>query len=168
LTFKGNSLKIFLGGEMLIMLSCTFIGHKDCLDNVSDLLYAEIENLIIKENVRKFYVGTHGNFDRLVYNVLCKLELVYNIEKVVVLAYINQRKETVYYDIKKSLFPEVLERTPLRLAIYKRNCYMIDNSQFVICYINNTFSNTYTFVNLAINKKKRVINIGEYNLNELT
>ncbi len=86
------------------MPSCTFIGHKDCSDNVSDLLYAEIDNLIIKEKARKFYVGTHGNFDRLVYNVLCKLEAVYDIEIVVVVAYLNQKKETVYYDIKKVSF----------------------------------------------------------------
>ncbi len=44
---------------------------------------------------------------------------------------------------------------------------MIDNSQFMICYINNTFSNTYTFVNYAMKKKKKVINIGEYNLDKI-
>ncbi len=35
------------------MLSCAFIGHKDFSKNIKDLLYSEIENLIVKEKGNK-------------------------------------------------------------------------------------------------------------------
>ena len=44
---------------------------------------------------------------------------------------------------------------------------MIKNSDFIICYIDHTFSNTYNFVKLAVNKKLHIINLGKLDLNEI-
>ena len=52
------------------MLSCAFVGHKDCPKKIEERLYNSVESLIIKNNVSRFYVGTHGNFDYIVYKVL--------------------------------------------------------------------------------------------------
>ena len=46
----------------------------------------------------------------------------------------------------------------------KRDDYMINKSEYVICYMNDSFSNTFTNVKEAIKKKKRVINLGEFNI----
>ncbi len=148
---------------MCIILSCCFIGHKDCTGAIRTNLLKTIESLIKEKNVTKFYVGTQGSFDRLVYDVLCDLESIYKIEINVVLAYLNDNCEEKYYDITKSVYPDELTKIPLRFAIRKRNSYMIDKSDYVICYMNDTFSNTFTNVKEAVKKKKQIINLGEYN-----
>ena len=145
------------------MLSCCFIGHKDCSNTIRNNLLKTIEILIKEKNVTTFYVGTQGGFDRLVYDVLCELESIYKIEINVVLAYLNDNRDEKYYDIAKSIYPDELTKMPLRFAIRRRNSYMIDKADYVICYMNNPFSNTFTNVKEAAQKKKQIINLGEYN-----
>ena len=106
------------------MKSCTFIGHHDCPYDTKEELSLKIESLIVKYNVRTFYVGTHGRFDELVYSVLCDLEIKYDIKFFVVLAYLNTSGNKIY-DTEKTMFPEELCNTIKRYAIIKRNEYMI-------------------------------------------
>ena len=63
----------------IIMNACTFIGHQDCDRSIVPTLYAEIEKLILCENVSTFYVGNNGRFDFYVYQALCELEKSYDI-----------------------------------------------------------------------------------------
>ena len=142
------------------MYACTFIGHSDCDKSVKEKLIFEIENLIINHNVNIFYVGTQGGFDRLVYECLCELEEKYEIKVVVVLAYLNREDDLTYYDTKKTIFPDCLTKTPPRFAISKRNDYMFKNSDYLICYLDNQFSNTYELVLKAIKRNKKIINLG--------
>ena len=146
------------------MYACTFIGHKECSEHIKQTLYTTVEYLIAEKNVDTFYVGTHGRFDRFAYEVLCELEGKYKIDMFVVLAYLNQNKKYVYYDLKKTIFSDVLEKTPLRFAISKRDLYMIGKAQYMISCIDNTFSNAFSFVREAIRKKRIVINLGKYDL----
>ena len=144
------------------MQGCCFIGHKDCPITIKDDLIKTIERLINESNVNTFYVGTQGNFDKIVYDVLCILESIYKIQIYVVLAYLNQDCEGEYYDIKKSIYPDDLTKTPPRFALRKRNSYMINRSDYVICYMNDPFSNTFVNVKEAIKKKKEIINLGSF------
>lgn len=141
------------------MESCVLIGHRDCSDMIVDKLTKEMEKLIVKYDVRVFYVGTHGNFDRMAYGVLCKLESKYNIKTVVVLAYLNDKKK-LYYDQEKTIIPEGIEKVQKRYAINNRNVYMINQSDYMICYANNTFSNTYKFIKIAKKQGLEIFNIG--------
>lgn len=147
------------------MYSCTFIGHSNCDESIKEKLYSAIEKLIKEHNVTTFYIGTHGNFDFYAYTVLCKLEKIYNIKILVVLAYLN--RIPTYCDNAKTVFPEELEKIPYKYVIYNRNIYMIKNSDFMICYINNTLSNTYNFVKSAISKNLHIINLGKINLDKI-
>ena len=147
-----------------MMKACTFIGHRDFQTNKYDEIYNEIEKLIIEKKVNVFYVGTNGNFDRLVYKALVEIEKHYDIKYWLVLAYLNIKKENIYYDMNKTIFPQELEKTPLRFAISVRNKYMIKKSQYMICGINNTFTNSYNFVKLALNKNLTVINVGNFQI----
>ena len=163
MTFKGNSLKICKGDYMF---ACTFIGHKDFPTNLYEKLYIEIENLILVKDVSVFYIGTNGAFDNSVYRVLCDLREKYQIEVRVMLAYLNQKSSTKYL-ASETIFPSVLEKTPFRYAISKRNMCMIEQSQYMICYLNHTFSNSYTFVKYAVSRKLQIINIGDYDINKI-
>lgn len=137
------------------MQGCSFIGHKSCPSEIRNRLLDVLEQLIINEKVDKFYVGTQGGFDKLGYEVLCELEVKYKINVFVVLAYLDKKHVNVYYKSEKTIYPDELTKVPLRYAIRKRNSYMINNSEYVIVYLNNQFSNTYGNVEEAIKKKKR-------------
>ena len=141
------------------MKSCTFIGHHDCPYDIKDKLSLKIESLIVNRNVRTFYVGTHGRFDELVYSVLCDLEIKYDIKFFVVLAYLSSSGNKIY-DTEKTMFPEELCNTIKRYAIIKRNEYMIKNSDYLVCYANDTFSNTYKFIEYAKHRGIKVFNLG--------
>ena len=147
------------------MSACTFIGHSSCDEAVSGKLYRAIEELITNHNATTFYVGTHGRFDRLAREALFKLEKIYPIEVLVVLSRIN----SVPSNCEKAtlIFPEEIEKAPYKYSIIKRNQYMIKNSQFMVCCINHTFTNTYSFVKYAKSKKLNIINLGDFDLNKI-
>lgn len=141
------------------MISCTFIGHKDCSQEIIQSLSMTIESLIIRDKVGAFYVGTHGNFDRLVYSVLGELAKKYDIRIIVVLSYLNN--SNVYYDMSDTEFPAELEKVPPKYAIKKRNEYMLKRSKYLVCYINNAYSNAYKFITFAKRLNIQIINLGE-------
>ena len=143
--------------------SCCFIGHKDCPNNIRDKLRDDIRRLINK-GVETFYVGTQGNFDKVVYEVLRELEREYEIKTIVVLAYLDRKSQNIYFDMDKTVFPDELTKVPLRFAIRRRNSYMIERSDYVVTYLNTPYSNTIANVEEAIRKKKVVINLGDYSI----
>ena len=118
--------------------------------------------MIVNKNVDTFFVGTHGSFDRYVYETLSELEKEYKIKIIVVLSYLNQKSENKYYDTKKTIFPDCLTKTPPRFAINKSNNYMLKNSNYLISYLNSSFSNTFTFVEAAIKQKLVITNLGSF------
>lgn len=149
------------------MRSCTFIGHSDCGENICADISCAVKNLIEKHNVTRFFVGHNGKFDFYVYKVLKKLKEEYDIEIIVVLACLNQKREYIYFSQEETLFPHILEKTPIRFAISKRNMFMIERCEYIICYLNDTCSNTYTFVQKAIAKGLSVINVGKYDIKNI-
>lgn len=145
------------------MSSCTFIGHKDCPYYIKEKIRVAIEDLIMYRNVTDFYIGTNGMFDKYVYDILCDLEKTYRIKIQVVLSYLNI-KQNEYYDNIKTLFPFELSLVPKRFAIVKRNNYMISKSQYMVCYVNNTYTNAYKYIDMARKRKLQIINLGELNV----
>ena len=61
------------------MNSCFFIGHADAPESVFAQLTQTVERLIVKENIRYFYVGGYGNFDRLAALTVKRLKKTYRI-----------------------------------------------------------------------------------------
>ncbi len=147
------------------MYSCTFIGHRDCPGEIKETLRDVISHLIVSENVRTFYVGTHGQFDRIVYEVLCYMEKLYDIKILVVLAYLN-RNQNAYYDMEKTIYPESVAKAPFRFAINIRNTYMIEKSDFMACYIEYSQSNSVSYARTALRKGLKVINLGKLELSD--
>lgn len=145
------------------MYSCTFIGHSDCDESVKEAICPTIEKLITENNVTNFFiVGTHGRFDFYAYQALKEIEKTHKIEILVVLS--NLTSVPDYCKASNTLFPDTVAKSPYKYAIIKRNQYMIKNFQFMVCYINHTFSNTYNYVKQATDKKIHIINLGKFDL----
>ena len=145
------------------MASCTFFGHRIINKDIKDLLTRQIDNLIAEHGVNVFYVGNNGQFDHLVAAVLRELksrnpQISYSI----VLAYLSEReKEYNQLSYTETIYPEGLEYTPPRFAISKRNQWMVQQSDYVIAYVEHSIGGAAQFTESARKKHKTVINLAD-------
>jgi uncharacterized phage-like protein YoqJ len=139
---------------------CTFFGHSECYGLDAAVLRSTIEDLI-KQGVTEFLVGNHGQFDSMVFSCLQELSKDYpKISYSVALAYLPTHKPE--YDLYKghSFYPEGQEIGPAKFAIERRNRWMIDASDYCLCYINHTWGGAYKFAHMARRRGLTVINLG--------
>lgn len=149
------------------MSVCCFFGHCRIYTDISKKVEKEIEDLILNNNVKMFYVGNNGNFDMMVIKILEDMTTKYNINYNIVLAYLPiKQKEAYPYDISKTIYPEGIENTPKRFAISWRNKWMIDKSNYVISYVTHSYGGAYKHTEIAKRKGKQIINIADNMLYE--
>ena len=104
---------------------CTFFGHRDCCGLDAEVLRNAIEDLI-KQGVVAFYVGNHGQFDRMVHSCLKQLRKEYpDIFVAVVLACIPKGKRG-YWDTGDTMYPEI-EGQPKFARMAKRRGLQVIN-----------------------------------------
>ena len=140
------------------MAICTFFGHRRIYEPIDNELMLAITDMIVKNNVKRFYVGNHGDFDKHVLLCLKKLKLLFpDIEYFVVLAYMpTSSKREMYVDRENTVIPEGIEDTIPKFAIIKRNNWMIDRSDYVITYVSHS-GGAARFKELSKKKGKRVV-----------
>lgn len=135
---------------------CSFFGHRNAPHGLEPELIGCIKKLIMENNAKVFYVGTQGEFDRIVWNTLSILKNKYpHINCYKVLAYLPTNKE---YGGEDTIYPEGLETVPRKLAIIKRNEWMINNSDMIVSYVRHS-GGADTFVDLARRKGKFIVEI---------
>ena len=115
--------------------TCCFFGHREVTHNIRDKLTSIIEKLITENGVTEFYVGHQEQFDTMVYSILKELGEKYpQIRYTVVLAYLPDERIKELYG-EDTIFPDSLETVPKKFAISKRNDWMIQHSNFAVCYV---------------------------------
>ena len=122
------------------MSVCTFFGHRDYPGTVRPGLWALVAELIETRGVDEFYVGRQGAFDVMVWSVLGELGEEYpHIRRAVVLERLPGRGEELGgLDFSQTIFPEGLETVPPRLAILRRNQWMLEQADYVVTYITRS------------------------------
>jgi len=144
--------------------ACTFFGHRDCPDSVKQKLEDTLVQLITENGVDRFYVGNQGNFDALVYRVLCELRGIYpHITVTVVLAYMPPEETANRYG-SDAILPEGIEAVPKRYAISWRNKWMINQSEYVVTYVTRSFGGAAISAEIARKNGLTKIAIEGYNL----
>ena len=144
-------------------MTCTFFGHRDCPGDIYESVYSQIIELIEKDNVDCFLVGEEGRFDRIVQRALYEIRKKRtNIFCFVVKAYYDPNKKEDLYSLE-SIYPDSLTDVPKRFAIDKRNQYMIERSQVVVVYVRTSIGGASKFMNEALRKNKKVINLASEN-----
>ena len=161
--------------------TCCFFGHRDFLETeeLKNLLFRIVENLILNKNVDTFLFGSKSKFDKTCLEVVTKLKEKYShIKRIYVRAsyqhiddkYKNYLLET--YD--DTYFPQRVQNAG-KASYVLRNYEMIDNSTFCLCYYDenylpqkrkNTILNDYQSksgtaiaYDYAVRKKLFIINI---------
>ena len=154
-----------MGCKMVI----TFVGHSRILNQnrVKEIVKKEIESNIT-DSGGICYLGGYGDFDNICALACKELKSTCNqIETVYVSPYITLAEQKKIEDLKQngfcdsSLYPPI-EKVPLRLAILKRNEWMVKNSDLVIAYVDHSFGGAYKALQVATRSGKRIINICDF------
>ncbi len=141
---------------MLCQMIVTFCGHNDVAnpDDVRWWLEYTVGDLI-QRGATTFYLGGYGGFDRLTASVLHKVSAANpSVESILVLPYLNREAEGDLYD--GTIYPP-LENVPKRLAIIKRNEWMVDHADVIVAYVLHDWGGANAMFQYAARKDKVVI-----------
>ena len=142
---------------------CLF-GHRnfDGYRVLDTRLFGLIKELIDENGFIEFYIGRNGEFDVYSASIIKKIQKEIgenNTELICVLPYYNKDIEFYanYYD--DILIPEVAEKSHPKNAITKRNNWMIEICDIVICYVERNEGGAYSAMQHAYRLGKKVINL---------
>ena len=147
--------------------SCFFIGHREADERLLPRLELIIDRLISEENVRYFYVGGYGGFDRVSAAAVKRAKQKYpDITLMLVLPYHPaERAVPTPNGFDGTYHPEGLENAPRRYAIVRTNQIMVDDSDWLVCYVRHGASNSRNLLEYAKRREAKeliqIINIGE-------
>ena len=140
-----------------------FSGHRDDFRNIGieEPLRKNIIELIEK-GYTTFYDGGKGYFDKLSASIVIKLKQKYSYIKIIkILAYYNHDKEKGYIssDYDGTILPELEDCHP-KQRITKRNEWIVQHSDVLVCHIQNTYkSGAYKTLKFARKINKPIIYI---------
>lgn len=141
-------------------MTVTFCGHGKIYydESVRQELIKTAETLI-NDGADTFLLGGYGQFDGLCASILTGLKEKYPYIKIIpVIPYLNRDYYMKDYD--ESLYPP-LENVPRKFCISRRNQWMVEKSDVLVCYIQNTFGGAYNTYCHAKRKNKKIINLYE-------
>lgn len=146
---------------------CFFAGHSKLYgsDDIYSRLVEAVENVIVNYNVKSFFVGNYGEFDRLSAAAVRELKKRYpDIRLILVIPYltreIEDNKEFFYRNYDEMLIADIPEKTPYGIRIIKCNQYMANKSSHLICYVKNYWGGAAKTLEYARNKKDmNIINL---------
>ena len=141
---------------------CAFAGHSmfvECRLNFEKLIKT-LQDLI-NNGVKEFLIGNHGEFDKMAFraclilkehNPQIKITRVFSSLLTLLKEPRNEKFQNICYDIEDIYF---------KRRITKTNEIMIENSDVVVCYVDEeiTHSGAKTAFNFAKKKNKKIINL---------
>ena len=149
--------------------SCFFIGHREADERLLPRLGLVIDRLVTGENVRYFYVGGYGGFDRIAAAAvkLAKQKCPDTTLMLVLPYHPAERAVPTPDGFDGTYYPEGLENTPRKYAIVRTNQIMVDTCDWLVCYVRHGASNSRNLLEYAQRRaKKRLIRITNICKNE--
>ena len=146
---------------------CCFAGHSDMNgSDAKEKIKNIAQRLITEKNVTEFWVGNYGGFDACAASAVRELKLKYpDIKLILVIPYSTKKIEGYrdWYEknYDKIMLADIPVTTPGKYKIIKANEYMVENSDFLICYIDHTWGGAYRTYNYAKRKKKEIFNVAD-------
>lgn len=151
----------------------SFFGHRRCygFPLKKDIINTIFENIDPNEKIL-FYCGGYGEFDSICLRACSEIKTILpDAEIILVTPYITEasqksiHKLLEFKDYDSVIYPP-LERVPYKLAILKRNEWIVSSSDFIVFYVNNGYGGAYESLKYAIKKNKKYINLGNYFLDK--
>lgn len=137
-------------------MTVTFCGHRE-LDEpgvIRNWLEMTVERLI-EEGADRFLLGGYGACDALAASVVFQAKKKHPaVRSILVLPYLDRKVDASLYD--STLYPP-LEAVPRRLAIVKRNEYMVAQSDVIVAYVRYSWGGAAATLRYAEKQQKRII-----------
>ena len=149
--------------------TCCFTGHRmlpeDKIDKIKERLMQIIEDMVKKKDVLFFCTGGAMGFDTVAAECVLEAKKIHtDIKLILVLPHINQDKyypaEYVrrYAEIKNSADRIIYtSHEYYRGCMHERNRYMVDHSDYCVCYLTEHRGGTAYTVRYAEEKRMEVI-----------
>ena len=141
-------------------------GHREFNEHntLEDLLYPLLKHLIKTKSFVRIYIGRNGEFDLYTATILKRVQKAIgkdNNELVCVLPYSHKdiKYFEEYYD--DVIIPECIGKTHPKGAITKRNRWMVEQADLLICYVQRNEGGAYAAMKYAEKLGKRIINVAE-------
>lgn len=144
----------------------TFCGHSEINEDRAELqvkVLSAIEEAAEGKDVT-FYLGGYGTFDWIALRAAKQYKDSNPASRLFfILPYFGEEyfasKETYIKKCDDTLYPE-LEKTPKRLAISKRNEWMIKRADYVIAYVEHSWGGAAKTLAYAHKRKIPYLNLG--------
>ena len=144
------------------MFRCTFAGHREVGLPIADRIDEALDRILKRDTEFVFYSGGMGEFDSMCEMAVRRAKLKYpqlNIRLELVLPYPKRAMYTDKHLFDRIFIPDELEGVHYKRAIPLRNCWMADNSDYVISFIQHDSGGAFTTVSYAKGQGKEVVNI---------
>lgn len=148
------------------MSVCAFTGHRILTDDFDpDVLKRVITNLA-KTGVKRFLCGMAVGFDMEAAKAVLALKKRYKLELVACLPCRGQ--EARFSEKNKELYKSILEQcdetvtvepTYVSGCMHKRDRYLVDNSDILVCFLRRKSGGTYYTVSYARRNNKNIIEL---------
>ena len=122
---------------------CFFIGHREASEEIYPVLYAAVEDHIVRCGVTEFMVGRYGSFDALAAKAVKAAKQNHPEVKLTLLLPYHpaERSVPVPDGFDGTCYPPGMENVPRKVAIVRANRYMVDHADFLIAYAWHPASN---------------------------
>ena len=153
--------------------TCCFSGHRIISNNDYDKVYKKTKQIVVdlikNKGIRYFETGGALGFDTLAAQVVLDLKKEYpQIKLILVLPCANQtmrwnqRDIEVYDDIKSKADKVVtLSECYYEGCMQDRNRYLVQGSNYCVCYLKNVYSGTGYTVRYAEQQGLKVLNVAD-------
>ena len=141
-------------------------GHRDLNRHraLDRLLCPLLRELLRSKPFVEIYVGRNGEFDVYTASIVKGVQGAIgkeNSELICVLPY--QERDMEYYEkyYDSVIIPDCVARAHPKGAITKRNRWMVEVANLIICYIERESGGAYTAIRYAKSLGKEIINLAE-------
>ena len=136
---------------------CCFFGHRDAPEELLPSLVSLLEELTEQQGITVFWVGGHGQFDRLAAEAVCRLRERFpriRLELVAAYPYAAEKPPRM---ADRAFLPEGLAQAPPKAAIVRRNRWMAQHADVVVTYLRRDTGVAYRAVCEARRWGKRIV-----------
>lgn len=148
----------------------TFIGHSRLFlkDDLKEKIVESVSRIATKDEKITFYCGGYGDFDRIALTSCHYIKSKYkNVEIVYVTPYLTKpHQEKINVLIGERVYDSIIyppiESVPPKLAIIKRNEWMIDKSEIIISFVEHSYGGAYRSFKYAKKRDKKIINLANF------
>lgn len=150
--------------KMIPKTTATFIGHSECYGITKEQIKQSVLTLI-DNGVTDFLCGGQGKFDNMCARCVYELKKDFpNIKNHLIIPYLSFKinDKEIYDDI---LFPEGFEKYHFKKAIPMKNNFLVDNSEYAVCYITHDWGGATKTFQRAKKKNLKIINLANKNAN---